>query len=88
MGLQPGSSKTRAGRQYPDHEAQFRHTHDMGRRLLRAKDTTVSFDAKEKELVGSYPGYKNSGRELESEGGPVRVGTHDFPAPVVPKAVP
>jgi hypothetical protein len=83
-----GNAKTREGRQHPDRDAQFRHIHDLGRRFLRAKDPMVSVDAKKKELVGAEPGYKNNGREWEPTGSPVRVGTHDFPDPDVPKAVP
>ncbi len=82
------NSKTREGRQHPDRDAQFHHIHDLGRRFLRGKDPMVSVDAKKKELVGAEPGYKNGGREWEPKGGPVRVGTHDFPDPTVPKAVP
>ena len=48
----------------------------------------VSIDAKKKELVGAEPGHKNSGREREPKGGPVRVRTHDFFDPAMPKAVP
>ena len=38
--------------------------------------------------MGADPGYKNAGREWQPKGSPVRVGTHDFPDPKVPKAVP
>ncbi len=82
------NAKVREGRQHPDRDAQFRHIHDTGRRFLRAKDPMVSVDAKKKELVGAEPGYKNGGREWEPKDGPVRVGTHDFPDPAVPKAIP
>jgi hypothetical protein len=82
------NAKTREGRQHPDRDLQFHHIHDLGRRFLRAKDPMVSVDAKKKELVGTEPGYKNSGREWEPGGEPARVGTHDFPDPKVPKAVP
>ena len=78
----------REGRQYPDRDAQFHHVNDVARRFLRARDPVVSVDAKKKELVGATPGHKNAAREWEPTGSPTRVGTHDFPDPAVPKAVP
>ena len=45
----------------------------------------ISVDTKKKELVGRY---KNAGHEWEKQGQPVKVQTHDFPDPDVPKAVP
>ena len=82
------NAKTREGKQHPDRDAQFRHIHDTSRRFLRAKDPVVSVDTKKKELVGAEPGYKNGGREWQPKGTPVRVGVHDFPDKLVPKAVP
>lgn len=82
------NSKTKEGRQHPDRDAQFQHIHDLGRRFLRAKDPMVSVDGKKKEIIGAKQGYKNNGREWEPKGTPVRVGTHDFPDPAVPKAIP
>ena len=45
----------------------------------------ICVDCKKKELVGDYA---NGGAEWEPEGSPTRVGTHDFPDPEVPKAIP
>ena len=45
----------------------------------------ISVDTKKKELIGKY---KNSGREWEGKGRGVKVLSHDFPDPKVPKAVP
>jgi hypothetical protein len=45
----------------------------------------ISIDCKKKELIGDYA---NGGTEWEPEGQPTRVGTHDFPDPDMPKAIP
>jgi hypothetical protein len=45
----------------------------------------VSIDAEKKELIGEY---KAVGREWEPKGQPVRVASHDFPDPKVPRAYP
>jgi len=82
------NSKTREGRQHPDRDAQFRHIHETARRFLRAADPVLSVDTKKKELVGADPGFKNGGREWQPAGAPEKVGVHDFPDPMVPKAVP
>ncbi len=48
----------------------------------------ISVDTKKKELVGADPGDKNTGREYQPKGRPIRVGVHDFPDPQMPRAVP
>jgi hypothetical protein len=83
-----GNAKQVEGRQHPDRDAQFRHINEQAGRYLKAKDPVISVDAKKKELVGADPGYRNGGREWQPVGKPERVGTHDFPDPAVPKAVP
>ena len=45
----------------------------------------VSVDAKKKELIGNY---KNNGQDGRKKGDPIKVLSHDFPDPNVPKAVP
>jgi len=83
-----GNAKTNEGAQHPDRDAQFTYINDEVRRFLAAGDPVISIDTKKKELVGADPGYKNGGREWQPQGSPVAVGTHDFPDPKVPKAVP
>ena len=82
------NAKSNEGKQHPDRDAQFNYINDEVRRFLAAGDPVISIDTKKKELVGSDPGYKNGGREWHPKGSPERVGTHDFPDPKVPKAVP
>ena len=83
-----GNAKTREGKQHPDRDAQFRHINDTARRYLKAADPVVSVDTTKKELLGEHPGYKNSSREYQPKGKPVRVGVHDLSDPAMPKAVP
>jgi hypothetical protein len=82
------NAKTKEGKQHPDRDAQFRYINDQVRRFLAAGDPVISVDTKKKELVGEEPGYKNGGEEWQPTGCPDPVGTHDFPDPKVPKAVP
>ena len=82
------NAKTVEGRQHPDRDGQFRHIAQSAGRFLRSGDPVISVDCKKKELVGADPGYRNGGREWQPAGAPVTVGTHDFPDPDVPKAVP
>lgn len=83
-----GNAKTKEGKQHPDRDAQFNYINDQVRRFLAAGDPVISIDTKKKELVGSDPGYKNGGHEWQPKGSPEKVGTHDFPDPKVPKAIP
>lgn len=82
------NAKANEGKQHPDRDAQFNYINDEVRRFLAAGDPVTSIDTKKKELVGSDPGYENGGKEWQPKGSPERVGTHDFPDPKVPKAVP
>ena len=82
------NAKAVEGKQHPDRDGQFTHINGLAKRFLKAGDPVVSVDAKRKELVGESPGYKNNGRDWQPAGTPVRVGTHDFPDPETPKAVP
>ena len=83
-----GNLKAVEGKQHPDRDGQFKHINTLAKRYLKAGDPVISMDAKKKELVGESPGYKNNGRDWQPEGQPIRVGTHDFPNPDIPKAVP
>jgi len=82
------NAKTTEGTQHPDRDVQFRHLDEAVRRCLTSGDPVISVDTKKKELVGADPGYRNGGQDWQPKGRPIRVGTHDFPDPDVPKAVP
>jgi len=79
------NAKVTEGSQHPDRDAQFRYINDRAGEHLAAGEPVISVDCKKKELVGDYA---NGGAEWEPEGSPTRVGTHDFPDPDVPKAIP
>jgi len=64
---------------------QFHYPNEQAREHQDGGAPVISADTKKKELVGPF---KNNGREWEPEGEPVRVDTHDFPDPVVGRAVP
>ena len=76
------------GRQHPDRDGQFSHINALAGRYLKAGDPVISIDAKKKELLGQSPGYKNKGVKWHPQGQPPQVGTHNFPDPAIPKAVP
>jgi hypothetical protein len=78
------NAKTLEGKQHPDRDAQFRYLNEQAKDHQAAGDPVISVDTKKKELVGPY---KNSGREWEPKGEPVRVDTHDFPDRELGKAV-
>jgi hypothetical protein len=79
------NAKVTEGAQHPDRDGQFRYINDRAGEHLAAGQPVISVDCKKKELVGNYA---NGGAEWEPEGEPTRVGTHDFPDPEVPKAIP
>jgi hypothetical protein len=79
------NAKVTEGDQHPDRDRQFRYINDTAAEHLAAGEPVISVDCKKKELVGDYA---NGGAEWEPEGSPTRVGTHDFPDPDVPKAIP
>jgi DNA-binding phage protein len=79
------NAKTQEGKQHPDRDGQFRYIERRSRCFLARHCPVVSVDTKKKELVGNYA---NSGQEWQPAGAPEAVGTHDFPDPDVPKAVP
>ena len=80
--------KTVEGVQHPDRNAQFEYINAAAKGFLAAGLPVVSVDCKKKELVGDTPGYKNGGRQWQPKGNPEKAGTHDFPDPNMPKAIP
>ncbi|WP_326661722.1 ISAzo13 family transposase [Streptomyces canus] len=79
------NAKTLEGKQHPDRDAQFHYLNEQARDHQDGGAAVISVDTKKKELVGPF---KNKGREWEPRGKPVRVDTHDFPDPVLGRAVP
>jgi Rhodopirellula transposase DDE domain len=77
--------KTVEGGTNPDRDAQFTYLSEQVAAALAAGLPAVSVDAKKKELVGAY---KNGGREWQPQGDPEQVRVHDFPDPLVGKAIP
>ncbi len=80
-----GNAKTLEGTQNPDRDAQFRYLNDQVKDHQAGTEPVISVDTKKKELVGEY---KNSGREWNPTGHPLKVDTHDFPDKTLGKAVP
>ena len=79
------NAKVTEGAQHPDRDGQFRYINDTASEHLAAGQPVIRVDCKKKELVGDYA---NGGTEWEPEAAPTRVGTHDFPDPDMPKAIP
>jgi len=79
------NAKVTEGDQHPDRNSQFEYINTQASEHLAAGQPVISVDCKKKELIGDYA---NGGAEWEPEGSPTRVGTHDFPDPDMPKAIP
>jgi hypothetical protein len=79
------NAKVTEGAQHPDRDRQFRYINEQAGEHLGAGEPVISVDCKKKELIGDYA---NGGVEWEPEGEPTPVGTHDFPDPEMPKAIP
>ncbi|WP_393073308.1 ISAzo13 family transposase [Streptomyces sp. LN704] len=79
------NAKTLEGKQHPDRDAQFHYLNEQARDHQDGGAPVISVDTKKKELIGPF---KNSGREWEPRGEPVRVDTHDFPDRELGRAVP
>jgi hypothetical protein len=79
------NAKVTEGAQHPDRNAQFEYINATAGEHLAAGEPVISVDCKKKELIGDYA---NGSAEWEPEGVPTRVGTHDFPDPEIPKAIP
>jgi transposase len=78
--------KTSEGKaEHPDRNEQFEYINKQAKKHLRKCCPVISVDTKKKELVGEY---KNGGKEWRKKGDPIKVLSHDFPDPEVPKAVP
>ena len=83
--LQANRKCSEGKKDHPDRNEQFEYINKQAKKFLKSNFPVISVDTKKKELVGSY---KNNGAEWRGKGDPIRVLTHDFPAPDIPKAVP
>lgn len=72
-------------RWYRETGGQFHHLNGQVEAHLGAGQPVISVDAKKKEVVGNL---RNGGREWQPAKCPVRVNVHDFPDPLLGKAVP
>jgi len=80
-----GTRKTEEGADHPDRDAQFRYINRAVRRAVAHDLPVISVDTKKKELVGNF---ENRGRQWRPTKTALRVQTHDFPTPAVPRAYP
>jgi hypothetical protein len=77
--------KEKEGDQHPDRNAQFEHINEQVKAFQERGQPVASVDTKKKELIGEY---KNGGEEWQPTGEPELVDVHDFPDPVLGKAIP
>jgi hypothetical protein len=77
--------KEKEGEQHPDRNAQFEHINEQVKAFQERGQPVASVDTKKKELVGEF---KNGGQEWRPVGAPDLVDIHDFPDPVLGKAIP
>jgi hypothetical protein len=81
----PANRTTREGSSHPARTAPFAYINEHGRAFQERSQPVVSIEAKTKELVGDFA---HKGQEWPPQGTPDEVGTHDFPAPHLGKAIP
>src|SRR5438309_1705855 len=80
-----GNSKTIAGSDHPDRNAQFEHINAQTQRFLEQGSPVISVDTKKKELIGNF---SNDGQEWRPKATPEKTLIHDFPDEELGKAVP
>src|SRR5438067_3702211 len=80
-----GLRKTREGQEHPDRDAQFQQINAKSTAFQARGQPVISVDTKKKELVGDF---HNRGQEWQPAGQPEPVRCHDFPDPVLGKAIP
>lgn len=83
--LQANRKTSEGKKEHPDRDKQFEYINKKAKSFLKKGFPVISVDTKKKELVGNY---KNSGVEWGKKKKPIKVLTHDFPDPKVPKAIP
>ncbi len=83
--LQANRKTSEGKKDHPDRNEQFLYINKKAKLFLRKNQPVVSVDTKKKELVVLC---KNPGAEWRRRLKPVKVLSHDFPDPKIPKAVP
>jgi transposase len=83
--LQANRKTSEGKKDHPDRNDQFLYIGKKANLFLRKNLPVISVDTKKKELIGQY---KNPGEEWQKKRKPIKVLSHDFPDPEVPKAVP
>jgi hypothetical protein len=80
-----GNQKVLEGSQHPLRNSQFEFINKVTKRMIKQGNTVISVDTKKKEVLGNFA---NKGKEWEPKGEPVKVNSHDFPSPDLPRANP
>lgn len=80
-----GNKKTKEGKTHVDRDNQFEHINNMIKEFQATGQPVISVDTKKKEILGNF---KNGGREYAKKNNPTEVNSHDFPDPILGKAVP
>jgi transposase len=80
-----GNKKVVEGNQHADRDEQFKYINETCKIAIKHGNPVLSVDTKKKELIGNY---KNSGRVWMPPDKDELVNVHDFPDPLMPKAIP
>ena len=78
-------AKEAEGKTHPDRDGQFHYVAELSEAFITAGDPVISVDTKKKETLGNK---SNGGIEYQPKGEPVRTDVHNFPDPVLGKAIP
>ena len=83
--LQANRKVSEGKKDHPDRNAQFEHINKKTKAFLKKENPVLSVDTKKKEMLGNYA---NKGKEWNKKKDPVKVLSHDFPNPEIPRAIP
>ncbi len=83
--MQANRKRFDPGSDHPDRDQQFRYIAQQTQDVQSREPPVISVDTKKKENIGKF---KNDGRDYRPKGAPVDVQAHDFPDPVLGKAIP
>ena len=78
-------AKQAEGSTHPDRDGQFHYLGELVDASIEAGDPVVSVDTKKKETLGNK---SNGGTEYQPKGEPIETDVHDFPDPILGKAIP
>jgi hypothetical protein len=80
-----GNRKVLEGNQHEDRDGQFFHINNFCKEAISIGQPVLSVDTKKKELIGDF---KNAGKKWMPDGKDELVNVHDFPNPLISKAIP